>query len=865
MSSYQNKSRSQLISELQDARERNAYLEDELERFRKTEQSSQGNKDRDQVLFENVFNGIAVFEPVENGNDFVLVDLNQQGARIQNVERKKVIGKRITDVFSGVYDIGFLDILQRVFFTGKSELLPLIYYHDDKVSGWRKSFICKSYSGELVTIFSDQTERKLTEQALYESETFNKVIVDESLDCITLLDLEGHLLFMNRGGRDLLEIEDIDPYLGQSWVLFWQEKDQEYIKKSISKAVNGGIGKFEAYGYTMRGELKWWNVIISLLPQIEDSHKRLLAIARDNTDNKKAQKNLQLLSELIDNSEHIAVLKDTSLQYLLVNQAYLRLTGYDSSDKVMGKTDAELFRGLATETQIQEYMDNDRRALQLPKGQCLTVEEYFPGEGDQTRTFLTKKFPLFDSSQEVPIGVATLTSEITEQKKVEEKIKESVEAYRNLFQNAQVGLFKARIEDGKILECNKQLAKMFGYNNRKKILEDFIASEHYVDPVTRKQLMREIQEKGEITNFEARLYCKDRSICWILFSARIYPEKGYIEGVAENITHLKQTQQALQESEEKYKKLINTSPDAIALADASERFLTVNPSMAKRFNMTQRQLEGTSFYEVMPKDMAVRRIEKGRQAIEQNELVYFEDERNGLHLQNYFVPVSTSNTQRTYQIISRDISDIKHTEDNLKQTLGELNQAVHGIFHALSSALEQRDAYTAGHQERVTQLACAIARDMALEEDRIQGLYFAGMVHDIGKISIPAEILTKPSKLNQIEFALIQEHVRAGYDILKGIEFPWPIADIVLQHHERIDGSGYPQGLRQTKILLEARILAVADVIEAMSSHRPYRPGLGIAAALEEIENKMGVLYDKDVATICLKLFREKGYQFGRD
>jgi HD-GYP domain-containing protein (c-di-GMP phosphodiesterase class II) len=176
---------------------------------------------------------------------------------------------------------------------------------------------------------------------------------------------------------------------------------------------------------------------------------------------------------------------------------------------------------------------------------------------------------------------------------------------------------------------------------------------------------------------------------------------------------------------------------------------------------------------------------------------------------------------------------------------------------------ELRQSYTAGHQLRVTQLACAIAKEMGLPEEQIEGIHMAGLVHDIGKINVPAEILSKPGTLNDLEFGLIKTHSQVGHNILDGtIEFPWPIAQIVLQHHERMDGSGYPVGLSGDEIILEARILGVADVVEAMASHRPYRPARGIDQALVEISQNRGILYDPEVVDACLKLFNEKRFKF---
>lgn len=181
----------------------------------------------------------------------------------------------------------------------------------------------------------------------------------------------------------------------------------------------------------------------------------------------------------------------------------------------------------------------------------------------------------------------------------------------------------------------------------------------------------------------------------------------------------------------------------------------------------------------------------------------------------------------------------------------------------MAATVEVKDPYTAGHQRRVADLARRIALEMGLGEDSAQGIHMAGMIHDLGKLSVPAEILSKPTPLTPIEMNLIRVHPQAGYDILKGIEFPWPIARMVLEHHERMNGSGYPQGLQGEAISREARILAVADVVEAIASYRPYRPARGIDVALQEIESRQGALYDPEAVHACLGLFRKKGYALG--
>jgi PAS domain S-box-containing protein len=195
-----------------------------------------------------------------------------------------------------------------------------------------------------------------------------------------------------------------------------------------------------------------------------------------------------------------------------------------------------------------------------------------------------------------------------------------------------------------------------------------------------------------------------------------------------------------------------------------------------------------------------------------------------------------------------------------EQGIRELRNALEGTVQAVSGMVEMRDPYTAGHERRVAELASAIGIEMGLSNDRVHGMQLAGEIHDLGKIQVPAEILSKPGRVTETEFGLIKVHPQTGYEILKNIEFPWPVAQMVLQHHERIDGSGYPQGLKGDTILLEARILGVADVVEAMASHRPYRPGLGLPAALEEIRKNSGRLYDPEVVKACIEVFEKNKF-----
>jgi putative nucleotidyltransferase with HDIG domain len=237
-------------------------------------------------------------------------------------------------------------------------------------------------------------------------------------------------------------------------------------------------------------------------------------------------------------------------------------------------------------------------------------------------------------------------------------------------------------------------------------------------------------------------------------------------------------------------------------------------------------------------------------------------DRNGI-----LISVANAFRRRDLEIANRSYRRnlekmVDERTDSLKRSMTKLENAMNGIVRAIAHTVETRDPYTAGHQRRVADLAAALAGEVGFERDKVEAVRVAAIIHDLGKISVPAEILSKPSRLTVNEFNLIKEHPQVGYDILKDIEFPWEIATMVYQHHEKLDGSGYPLGLSGDDILPESRVLTVADVVEAMASHRPYRPGLGIDIALGEIQKNTGKFYDPEVARACQALFNEKRFAF---
>lgn len=333
-----------------------------------------------------------------------------------------------------------------------------------------------------------------------------------------------------------------------------------------------------------------------------------------------------------------------------------------------------------------------------------------------------------------------------------------------------------------------------------------------------------------------------------------------------DVTTIKEAQHKTEESERQYRMLFENAQEGILGVDEHAIIRVANPKLESMLGVTPHFMEGKSlfgFIEPSMVDLARDSFERGKlgfpDALELRLL-----HKNGALIPTYVktTPVFDSNGNYLAGVgLFEDLQKIRHTESELRNQSSLLRRVWHQTIRALSSTVESRDPYTAGHQRRVQKLALSISRKMHLESGRRAGLHVAALVHDIGKISIPAEILSKPGQLSNIEQQLIKIHPHSGYEILKPIEFPWPIAEIVFQHHEAFDGSGYPRGLSGEQILLEARIISVADMVEAISSDRPYRPALGIEAAIVQLRELSGIKYDPEVVDACLKVF-DRGFSW---
>jgi len=469
-------------------------------------------------------------------------------------------------------------------------------------------------------------------------------------------------------------------------------------------------------------------------------------------------------------------------------------------------------------------------------------------------------------TEELKQALEHLQQDTIQRKLAEEALRESEAKYRLLIDTANESVVVA--QDGLLIFVNPAAIDLLGGYSEQELMDRPFSE--FIHPDDRSMVVENYRRR--ITNAEIqprysfRVVTRDGIVKWVEINAALMEWQGKPATLnfLADITQRKRAEHEI--------KILSTaveqSTEGIAIADLDGNLAFINEAWSRMHGYK-------SSKELLGKSLAIfHNQEQFENSVKPfNEKVMELGAHSGEvgHIRSDGKPFPTLMTTtllkdekgKPYALVGivKDITERKKAEDKLQHTLNSLRKAVSATIQVLVSAVEARDPYTSGHQIRSADLARAIATEMKLSQDKIEGVRVAATIHDIGKLSIPAEILSKPTKLTDNEYSLIKEHSKRGYEILKDVESPWRLADIVYQHHERMNGLGYPRNLKGDDILMEARILAVADVVEAMASHRPYRPSLGVDAAMEEIEKNRGILYDIDVVDTCLRLFRENGYQ----
>jgi PAS domain S-box-containing protein len=557
---------------------------------------------------------------------------------------------------------------------------------------------------------------------------------------------------------------------------------------------------------------------------------------------------------------------------IYANRAIVDIYGYDSNEELRGAPLKELYTP-------ESYAEFKLRREKRERGEFCPSEyeiSIVRKNGEVRQVCAFRKEIFWNGARQFQV----IYQDITDRKRTEEALKESEKKYRLLADNVHDVIF--------VLDMNLHYTYV---SPSVKLLRGYEPDEVMKLPPSKaltpsswdlvKKTIADAVELGKTEHREINIFPplelemirKDGTTILTEVKASLIRDENQraigIMGVTRDITDRKQAEEALRDSEEQYRLVVENAKESIFILQGN-KIVFVNPAVIGMAGYSKEILTSKPFTEfVHPDDLNmvvnhhIRRIKGDEVPPVYSFRVIGQDgtviwcELNGAVIQWKDKPATLA--------FLTNITERKRADDELQRSLDNLKKAFGATVQVMVSAVEMRDPYTAGHQSRVADLTCAIATEMGLAPDKIEGIRMAGSIHDIGKLSIPAEILVKPTKLTDIELSLIKEHPRSGYEILKNVESPWPLAQIVYQHHERMDGSGYPRNLKGDEMLMEARILAVADVVEAMASHRPYRAAMGIETALEEIEKKKGIIYDETVVDACLRVFREKGYQFRYD
>jgi PAS domain S-box-containing protein len=564
---------------------------------------------------------------------------------------------------------------------------------------------------------------------------------------------------------------------------------------------------------------------------------------------------------LFDRSLDCLYVIDFEGNFIDANPAALSLLGYERPD-----IPSLNISSLLHEVSLSKALEDLKEVIET--GFQKNINEYKLRRKDGSYVDVETKASVIlrDGSPHSILGIAR---DITDRKRVEEALGESERKYRTILESIEEGYYEVDLT-GNLTFFNEAMARINGYtreemkgmNNRAYTdLENSRILFQAFNRVYRTQASSKGIQYDVITKNGAKRTL-ETSVS-LIFDSSGKPV-GF-RGIARDITELRQAQKALRESEDQYRDLVESSQDLMCTHDLQGQILWVNEEPARNLGYSRNDILKMNLCDLMVPERKVEFDEFLATIRSQGTakgLMMLQTANGEKRIWEYHNTLRTEGVEEPIvRSISRDVTERIQAERETRETLKKLRKAMGGIIQAIALTVETRDPYTAGHQQRVSDLARAIGQEMGLPEDKVDGLRMAGIVHDLGKIGIPVEILSKPTKLNDLEIELLKIHPQLSYDILKDIDFPWPVAQIVFQHHERINGSGYPLGLSGEAIYLEARILAVADVVEAIASHRPYREAQGIDKALEEISSNRGVLYDPEVVAACLRLFNEKRYQ----
>lgn len=733
----------------------------------------------------------------------------------------------------------------------------------------------------ILLAIEDVTERKRLENSLIDSELQYRRLFETASDGIVLLEKsEGKITHANPATEKMLGYNQKD-IIGSKLPDIGVSLDMEDFQTTMQNLNKSGIINYRNVSVDTKSGQH-----IDTEIYLVDRAKLVQCNIRNITERRREVEVLRATEKnyhwVLNNMADVITVMDMNLRFTYVSPSIIRMRGYTVEEAV-----AQTLEQVMTPESLQisarvfeEEMKLEASGTADPDRIRIVVVEQYRKDG--SIVLMENHLSFMRDEAKKPVGIISVSHDITQRRRAEEALIKAKTLLDKTFASMDEAIFIVDPDTRRITACNHATEVIFGFGEK-----DLIGCGTdvlHVDKVSYDLFGQELfpaLEANGVFRTEFQMRRKDGSIFPTENTVtEILDDSGRRTGVVSvvrDITERKHSEKLLLESSEILSNALEMAHLGHWEYDVANDLFTFNDQFYKIFRTTAEQVGG---YTMRSTEYAHRFVhpddidavgEETRRAIEtadphfnrqiEHRMLYADGKVGYITVRFFIVKDSNGRTIKTYGV-NQDITERKKAEQKLEDTLESLRKSFGATIQVLVSAVEARDPYTAGHQIRVADLARAIATEMGLPQEQIDGIRMAGTIHDIGKLSIPAEILSKPTKLSEIEFSLIKEHARKGFEMLKDVESPWPLAEIVHQHHERMDGSGYPGKLKGEEILIEARILSVADVVEAMASHRPYRPGLGIDAALEEISKNRGILYDAGVVDACLRLFNEKGYKF---
>ena len=754
--------------------------------------------------------------------------------------------------------------------------------------------------GELDSLREEIARLREAEAALRDTGALYRSLADSSPVGVFLL-VNGKFRFLNTRFEQSTGYR-ADELLGQDSLVVVHPEDRAQVRKDAVAMLQGRRSTpYEFRAITKDGRIRW--ILGTVAPVTFRGERAVHGSYMDVTDQKETREKLEeteTLEASILDALSVAVLVLRERKILFANRAVEAVFGWKPHE-LAGRGTRILYRSDA------EYEEIGRHFYPVLEEQR-TFGEEFPCRHRDGRDILC-----FVSTSRIGTnlqekGIVATYEDITVRKRAEAALKESEQRLHSIIDGSPIATFVIG-RDHRVMYWNRALEELSGiraadmigtdgqwrafYGAKRPCMADLLVDQAFASiPAwyeTRYNPSKLIEEAYEATDFFPSLGNGGK---WLRFTAAaIRDSAGHMVGAVEtleDVTERKVAEEALKGSEERLRAILEGSPTPTFVIDRGHRVIGWNRALEQLTGVRSGDVVDTAnhstvlYGEKRPTvaDLLVdgaadltaeirkwygeryRRSKLLEEAYEATGPFTFPDrEPRWLHFTSAAVRDGGGALIGAVETMT-DISPLKRAEDELRLTVEKLQRATAGIIRAIDVIVETRDPYTAGHQHQVSRLASAIAKEMGLPAETAEAIYVAASIHDLGKISVPAEILSKPGHISDIERGIIRTHPQVGFDILKSIDFPWPIAEIVLQHHERLDGSGYPRGLKDGEIRTEARIIGLADVVESMGSHRPYRPTLGMEKALAEIRTNRGILYDPDVVDVCLSLFENKRFSF---